>query len=186
MIKTRSESAEVVYADEEVIVLKAQELELLKQLALKNPRKRIRLCTHETPADILHEMFIVHTKGSYIRPHKSIGKPESFYIIEGQVDIVFFHNDGRLYKVISMGELKSGLPFYYRLSDQLFHTLIIRSEFLVCYEITTGPFLRSQTLFADWSVPDLNLSTLIEKDTYTIVENMFQKDHAMVRTMNIT
>ena len=50
-----------------------------------------------------------------------------------------------------MGELRSGKTFYYRLSEPIFHTLIIRSEILVFHEITQGPFLREQTEFAEWA-----------------------------------
>ena len=61
MIKSRSESSEVLYPDEEIVVVAQADLQELKSLALLNPRQRVRLCAHRSPNDRLHEMFIVHT-----------------------------------------------------------------------------------------------------------------------------
>jgi len=66
MIPVREESPEVLYAALEVVRLRWPDLEELKALALQNPRKRVRICTHRSPGDLLHEMFIVHTKAGPI------------------------------------------------------------------------------------------------------------------------
>lgn len=154
MIPVRKESDEVLYPAEDVVLVDSADLAEFKRLAMRNPRKRIRLCTHRAPSDGLHEMFIVHTSETYVRPHKHIGKAESFAIIEGRVDVVLFHDDGSIRQVVRMGEPGSGLPFYYRLSDPIFHTLLIRSEILVFHEVTQGPFLREQSVFAEWAPLD--------------------------------
>lgn len=151
MIPTRKESDEVLYPREEVVVVESADLTQLKRLALLNPRQRIRLCTHRTPGDRLHEMFIVHTSNCYVRPHKHLGKAESMAILEGEVDVVLFHDDGTIRQVIKMGDCSSGKLFYYRLSEPVYHTLIIRTQFLVFHEITEGPFLREDTVFPDWA-----------------------------------
>lgn len=151
MIPVRRESDEVLYPADEVVVLSGADLADLKRLALDNPRKRVRICTHRSPDEALHEMFIIHTRETYVRPHKHLGKAESFSILEGRVDVVLFYEDGEIRQIIPMGEPTSGLPFYYRLSDPIFHTLIIHSDFLVFHEITQGPFLRDQTVFAEWA-----------------------------------
>ena len=131
MISTRKESEEVLYAENEVVVFGKADLEELKRLAMLTPRKRIRLCTHRNPSDSLHEMFIIHTKDTIVPPHKHIGKTESFSILEGRVDVILFHDDGKVHETIRMGDPASGLPFYYRLADPIFHTLNIHSDFLV-------------------------------------------------------
>jgi len=114
------------------------------------------LCTHRNTEDLLHEMFIVHTRDAYIRPHKHLGKPESFHIIEGTVDVFVFEEDGRVREVIKMGEYLSGRPFYYRINDPLYHTLIIRSDVLVFHETTSGPFNRADAIFAPWAPEESN------------------------------
>ena len=150
MISTRKESEEVLYAANEVVVFGKAGLEELKRLAMLTPRKRIRLCTHRDPSDSLHEMFIIHTKDTIVPPHKHIGKAESFSILEGRVDVILFHDDGKVREAIRMGDPASGLPFYYRLADPIFHTLAIHSDFLVFHEVTSGPFQRDKTIFASW------------------------------------
>ncbi len=151
MIKIRKESIEVLYLEEEVVAVNAADLGELKRLALQNPRQRVRLCTHRTPADALHEMIIVHTPACYVRPHKHVGKSESMTVLEGSVDMVLFDEDGSIRDVIPMGAPGSGRIFYQRLSDPIYHMLIIRSEFLVFQETTGGPFLRENTVFPDWA-----------------------------------
>lgn len=151
MIKTRRESAEVLYPDEDVVFIAETDLDELKQLALLNPRQRVRLCAHRTPTDRLHEMFIVHTSDCYVRPHKHPEKAESMAILEGGVDVVLFHEDGSVRQIIQMGAPGSGKVFYQRLSDAIYHTLIIRTEFLVFHEVTEGPFFRENTVFPAWA-----------------------------------
>jgi cupin fold WbuC family metalloprotein len=151
MIPTHKESDEVLYPLEEVVTVESADLAQLKRLALLNPRQRIRLCAHRSPGDRLHEMFIVHTSDCYVRPHKHLGKAESMAILEGEVDVVLFHDDGTIRQVIRMGDLNSGKLFYYRLSEPIYHTLLVRSQFLVFHETTEGPFLREKTVFPDWA-----------------------------------
>lgn len=151
MIKIRIENHEVLYPDQDVVTVSAADLEELKRLALLNPRQRIRLCAHSAPNHPLHEMFIVHTQDCYIPPHKHLGKAESMAIIEGEVDIVLFDEDGSLQQTIQMGAPKTGKIFYQRLPESVYHTLIIRTPFLVFHETTEGPFLRENTVFAEWA-----------------------------------
>lgn len=147
MIPVREESPEVLYAAVDVVRLIWPDLEELKALALKNPRKRVRICTHRSQEDLLHEMFIVHTKHTAIPVHKHLDRAESFTVLHGRADLILLHDDGKKRETISLGEPKSGLPFYYRISEPIFHTLNIHSEFLIFYEATTGPFKNSGTVF---------------------------------------
>ena len=146
---------EVLFADEQIIKVGQQDIEFLKENAGYNQRKRMRLCTHRDVDDRLHEMFIVHTKDTYVRPHKHLDKSESFHIIEGFVNVVVFDEAGNIVEVIKMGDYSSGRRFYYRISNPYYHTLLITSDFLVFHETTNGPFRRSDTIFASWA-PDEN------------------------------
>jgi cupin fold WbuC family metalloprotein len=154
MLNVRIENPEVLYLEDEVVLIKKIDMHELKMLAIKNPRQRIRVCTHRTHGDSLHEMFIVHTKDCYVRPHKHIKKVESMTVLEGWVDMILFNDDASIRSVVSMGTPDSGKTFYHRLSDEIFHMLIIRSEFLVFHEITEGPFLRERTVFPSWAPSD--------------------------------
>jgi len=154
MLNVRIENSEVLYPEDELVLLKQMDMQELKKLAIMNPRQRIRICTHRSPDDSLHEMFIVHTKECYVRPHKHIGKVESMTVLEGRADMILFNDDSSISSKVSMGAPNSGETFYQRLSDEIFHMLIIRSDFLVFHEITEGPFLRERTVFPPWAPSD--------------------------------
>lgn len=151
LMKTRVESPEVFYPGEEPVVVGASEIEQLKRVALASPKKRARLCTHQNPADDLHEMLIVMPHDAYVRPHRHLAKAESFSILEGEADLVLFHDDGAVRTVIPMAPHGSGKAFYYRLTQPVFHTVIVRSDLVLFHEVTEGPFRREQTEYASWS-----------------------------------
>lgn len=154
MIKVRRENVEVLYPDEDFSVVSSGDIEELKRLAVLNPRRRIRLCAHRTPSDKLQEMFIVHMRGCYVRPHKHLNKVEAMAVIEGAADVVLFNEDGSIRDVFPVGGVGSGKVFYQRLDQPTYHTLLIRSEFFVFHEITEGPFIRENTTFPDWAPAD--------------------------------
>ena len=153
---------EVLYAVDRFIKVGYKDIKLLKVKSLDNDRKRIRLCTHKDVEDNLHEMFIVHAQGTYVRPHKHLNKAESLHIIEGLIDLIIFDDEGNILEVVRMGDYSSGGEFYHRISDSCYHTMLIRSEFLVFHEVTNGPFKRSDTVFPRWA-PDETDSTAIKE-----------------------
>jgi len=152
-MRTKQQNLEVLYSDEPIVKIQRSDMEFLKQKSCSNDRQRIRLCTHKDVDDKLHEMFIVHGKDAYVRPHKHLHKSESFHVIEGEVDVVLFDDSGNITEVIKMGEYSTGRNFYFRIAEPYYHTLLIRSDILVFHETTNGPFNYSDTVFADWS-PD--------------------------------
>ena len=154
-MRVRKFNEEVLYGDEAVVKVSRADMESLKERAQLNPRKRVRLCAHKDIDDKVHEMLIVHTKDTYVRPHKHLTKSESFHVIEGSVNVVIFDEVGGIAEVIQMGDYSSGRRFYYRLSEACYHTLLISSDFLVFHETANGPFRRSDTIFASWA-PDEN------------------------------
>ena len=156
------QNAEVLYTNDLITVAAQSDIEELKLLSTFNTRKRIRLCTHLNQMDLLHEMIIVHEKTAYVRPHKHPGKSESTHIIQGIVDVVLFDDEGRINKVIRMGDYASGKPFFYRMAMPIFHTLIIRSEVLVFHETTNGPFDRTSTLFAPWAPEETDMNSVVD------------------------
>jgi len=160
--KYHQQNVEVLYTKDTSTTADQSDVEHFKKLSSSNPRKRIRLCTHPNQGDLLHEMLIVHEKSAYVRPHKHPGKSESIHIIEGFVDVVLFDDEGRIERVISMGDYASGKTFYYRMATPVFHTLVIRSEVLVFHETTNGPFDRTATLFAPWAPEDADLNSVVD------------------------
>ena len=148
---------EVLYTVDAITDVNGHDIELLKVKASKNKRKRIRLCAHNNTNDTLHEMLIIHSKGTYVRPHKHLSKSESFHIIEGHLKIVIFDDAGSIEEVINMGDYASGNVFFYRLTDKYFHTVIPLSDVVVFHETTNGPFKHEQTIFASWAPEEDNI-----------------------------
>lgn len=152
-VEYRKINDEVLYPDGKFVGLKASDLAFLRTQAARNPRKTIRLCAHQSVEDKVHEMFIVHGRDTYVRPHRHLNKTESFFLMEGEADAVFFSDDGKVVRRIAMGAPGSGKQFYYRLCEPLYHTLIIRTETISFFEVTGGPFAAEDTQFPPWA-PD--------------------------------
>jgi len=150
-MKWKQLSDEVYAATSPIVGVNYNDIKLLKEKITTCKNNRIRICAHQVSADNLHEMLIVITKGSYIRPHKHMNKSESFHIIEGLLDVVIFDDEGKIKKIIEMGSPTSGKNFFYRLSDSHFHTLILKSDLVVFHETTNGPFQKEDTIYASWS-----------------------------------
>ena len=149
----RAQNPEVFYSDAAIVTASDIDIAELKRIAAQNPRLRSRLCTHPDPSSGLHEMLIVHHREAYVRPHKHVGKPESFFVIEGSARVVIFENDGQIRDVFDMAPYGSGKLCYYRMPDEVFHSILITSEWLVFHETTAGPFDPTRTIFPVWA-PD--------------------------------
>jgi cupin fold WbuC family metalloprotein len=149
----RKVNDEVYYLDRPGVPVGEADLDELIRLAADNPRRRARLCTHQGPDSLLQEMFIVHGRSCYVRPHKHLDKEECVTILLGEVDIVLFDDDGNVTEVVRLGARDSGRPFSCRMVLGVYHMFLIRSETLVFCEATTGPFDRDKMVFAPWS-PD--------------------------------
>lgn len=166
-VNLRRINNEVFVADEPIVRLGAEHLAFLKQQALSSERKRARICTHRSNEDPLHEMLLAICANSYIHPHKHNKKVESFYIIEGLVDVVLFNDMGSIIDVVELGGLATGKNFYYRLSDSLFHTLLIHTDFLVLHEVTNGPFVQNETILAPFAPQENQV-----KEVHAYVNNL--------------
>lgn len=142
---------EVFIAKDEVIKITPSSVQFVKKKALHNLRKRARICFHKDSSSLIHEMLIALTNECYIRPHKHTHKSESFHVIEGEIDVIIFNDDGTIKETIRLSDYNSGKKFYYRLSEPLYHTVVIKSAVAVFHETTNGPFNREETIFAPWA-----------------------------------
>ena len=147
----RAVNDEVFIATGGIVQVRAEDVALVKAKGTTNARKRARLCAHPGPDDKLHEMLIVLDRGTYIRPHRHGSKAESFHMVEGELDVVIFHDDGAVREVVRMGPYSSGKAFYYRVMEPCYHSVLIRTPFALFHETTNRPFNRTDTEFAPWS-----------------------------------
>lgn len=144
-----------IFCNEDIIEIKKEDMARLKKEALKSSTRRARLCLHKSHDDKVHEMVIAFCRDSYTQPHRHLKKSESFHIIEGEMEVLLFDNEGKVIRRIKMGPVGSSLTFFYRLSINLWHTVIPLTEFVIIHETTSGPFIERQNEFADWSPKSL-------------------------------
>lgn len=160
----------IFYADEQIIKVNRQDVEFLKEKAHVSKTVRSRLCMHKNVDAKLHEMFIVHFRDTYVRPHKHLTKSESIHIIEGLADLIIFDNEGEITDVVSLGEYNSGEYFYYRMDEDFYSTIMINSDICVFHETTKGPFDRQKnTVPAAWS-PSVEEHELVKKYMHNLRE----------------
>ncbi len=163
---------EVLYTRQVITKVGPEDMELLKSMAAQNCRQRIRLCSHPDVNDSLHEMLIVHAKGNYVQPHLHRKKSESFHIIEGQLAVILFDETGGVKEIVRMGPVADGGVFYYRLSTELFHTVLPLSDFVIFHETTNGPFRREETVFASWApAEDMATATDFVQELFSLAKN---------------
>lgn len=144
-------NSEVFHSKDNFFSLSKEDIKKLISLADNTSRKRVRYCSHSSEHDLLHEMVIVHPRDAYVRPHKHINKIESMLVIDGELDYIMFDDNGNVENIVSMGDYESKKPFYQTIRQEKFHSLIIKSKWLVFLEITNGPFDKKDTIFAEWS-----------------------------------
>jgi cupin fold WbuC family metalloprotein len=154
MDRLRWESPEVLYCEDEVPRLDADDVEALRGHATRGRRGRARICAHRNRGDALHEMFIAMDAGGYVRPHRHLGRAESFHVVSGAATIILFEDDGTARARLRLGDLASGRTFYFRLDRPVFHSLVVEAAPFVFHETTTGPFNPATSQGAPWAPED--------------------------------
>jgi len=146
---------EVYVADQPILAIGESELVFLQNNVDATARKRTRLCVHQDSEEPLHEMFVTYTSKTYMRPNRH-PKDESLHLLEGNADLILFDESGGVTEIVQLnGDPASGSPFYCRIPQGIYHTMLMRSDHLVIHEGITGPFRPgTTTVFAPWSPPE--------------------------------
>ncbi len=149
----RAQNPEVYYSDAAIVTADDDVIAELKRIAAQNPRLRSRLCTHPDPSSGLHEMLIVHHREAYVRPTSTSGNRNRSTSSKAPPASWFSTTTAQIRDVLDMAPYGHGKLCYYRMPDQVFHSILITSEWLVFHETTAGPFDPTRTEFPDWA-PD--------------------------------
>lgn len=150
-MKLKSENPEVFYFTDQRNFLEKKDLENLIVLGKKSQRGRAKYCLHENSDSMLHEMFHVHYLNTYTRPHKQIDKSTSLHLISGNMDLYLFDDKGSVIDLVSLGDYKTELPFYFCAPKNTYRTLVVKSPVVLFHEIRLGPFDKQDTIFAPWA-----------------------------------
>jgi len=144
----------IFHNDQPIIEVGINWFDRLRATAQTSPLRRSRLCLHHSPDDPLHEMIICFCRDTIIRPHRHLTKSESFHVIEGELDVLFFDEYGHPERRVAMGPVNSGRTTVYRLDAPSWHSVIVHSPFAIIHEVTNGPFVAEQSDFAAWAPED--------------------------------
>jgi cupin fold WbuC family metalloprotein len=150
MLTLDMKTTETYEAKDRVVSVGEEELAFLREAIQKSPRRRSRICTHRSVQEKLHEMFVIYSNDTFVRPNKHVGKDESVFVIDGAADFLFFDDAGAVTQVVEMGDVASGKAYFCRVPSGIFHTIIMRSPQIMLFEATPGPFNPAETLYADW------------------------------------
>ncbi len=140
----------------------------LKSSAKKNASNKYRVCAHQ-PRDKIHEMFIFHEKDYFVKPHKHINKTESLFILKGSIDYIIFDKLGTIVNLYKLNDRDHKKFLFIRVSPGTYHSIIIKSKYAIFYEVTSGPFYKRDTIFANW------YDTKLQNEYYLELKNQVKK-----------
>ena len=126
--------------------------ELIADLVAKGAGtgKGIRLCLHEGPDALLHDMIVVQYAGQCFRSHKHLEKDESYHMIEGEMGVVIFDDEG---KVVDACRMDTSNTMVYGVGTGMYHTNFPLTDVVVYHESRPGPFSPGDSVFPPWG-PD--------------------------------
>lgn len=147
--------APLIQNDDDIFVLTEIALSKLKVLAQESIYNRARINVHHDSVAKVQEMIIALTQNCIFQPHRHNNKSESFHIIEGEMFILIFNDDGTLEEKILLSanepsdiHVKRGR--YYRLDSSYWHSVLPVTELVVFHETTTGPFIPNEAELAEF------------------------------------
>ncbi len=143
---------EVFDNDRDVVCVGERWIRDLKNAAAASPRRRARLRLHHENSDAVQEMIIALCRDLLFAPHRHARKTESFHLIEGELYVLVFEDDGSVRHAIHMGPPGSGRQYCYRLCEPAWHAILPKTDFVVFHETTAGPFQQdTASQFAPWA-----------------------------------
>ncbi len=141
---------EITKNSEEMLFINHKMVERIKDEALQSPRQMARLLMHLSHEDPVQEMLIAMGRDCAVTPNSSIGQSESLQLVEGELLLVVFDENGKVMQQIEMAPPGNNKIFLYRLSSTPWHTMIPLTEIVVVHETLQGPFKKSSDPLPDW------------------------------------
>jgi cupin fold WbuC family metalloprotein len=126
---------------------------LLEELATKaalSPRQRAHYNIHASADDRVQRFGVVARPNAYFRPHRHATKSELAVLLDGQVDVLVFDEDGRVTARYGIGDGKDSMA--YETPERTWHTLVSGPGGCAFLEIKEGPYdAATATEFAAWA-----------------------------------
>lgn len=123
--------------------------------ASESSRRRLNYNFHSGPADNPHRFLNVMLRGTYIQPHRHLSPPksETFLVLEGAADVILFDEQGNITARHRLGGAsQQGRIWGIDLPPGVWHTIVARTERVICFEVKPGPWDPSTDKeFAPWA-----------------------------------
>ena len=149
-----NKNIQVIHSKKDKFSLSSKDINSYIDYFKKNNLENFRFCCHKNVKDKLHQMFILHKKNYYIRPHKHLNKIETVVILKGKIQFIRFNSKGNINEVVNLSSTNSlNTRFFVSVPKNSFHMMMIKSPVAVFLETTLGPFKKKDTIFPNWS-PD--------------------------------
>jgi len=113
-----------------------------------------RLLMHQGADDPFQEMLIVHPRGMRYMPHRSNQAVRSYYLLDGELVIILFDEDGAIHEHARLRDATLGGPFLIRFAEHRYHAVIVLSETATFVETAPGPFTGTE--YPPWAPTDMN------------------------------
>ena len=123
----------------------------LKQKAAESPRRRANFNVHKSYTDMVQRLFIAMMPDSYVRPHRHVQahKWEFFMVMEGELDILFFNDEGVVTERVTLAA--NGETSGIEIPPNTWHATVCSSP-VVFMEVKQGPYeVTDDKGFANWS-----------------------------------
>ena len=147
----KQKSGEVFYPErtEELVLLSTDSCDNLRAAGKTYGTGKARYCCHVNEQSQLHEMFIYHESGTVIAPHKVSSGSESYLMLEGCLDLVFYSDEGELKQVIRLSPFGGSENFFVRIPNPVFRGIVVVKDTLFI-EVKEGPFGLDRVIWASW------------------------------------
>ena len=141
---------EVIKNSEELLFINNELVEQIIEEASQSQRHMARLLMHFDHESPVQEMLIALGRNCAVMPNRSVGRSESLQVVQGELLLIIFDDNGNVIKRVEMGPAGSGKVFLYRLSSTPWHTMIPLTKMVVVHEALEGPFKQSSEPLPDW------------------------------------
>ena len=155
---------EVIKNSEELLFINNDIIEQIIEEASQSQRHMARLLMHFDHEDPVQEMLIAMGRNCAVMPNRSVGRSESLQVVQGELLLIIFDDNGNVVKRVEMGPAGSGKVFLYRLSSTPWHTMIPLTKMVVVHEAIEGPFKQSLEPLPDWVPGDSESLKLFLKE----------------------
>lgn len=154
---------------EKYVTVLGEDIEKLGQDIETDHGKTYRVCAHRSHDSQIHEMFVSHSAGTVIPPHKRSEGSESYLMIRGEMLIIFYDDNGVIDHFIKLDSKGHDSVRYVRLEEPLFRGIhiVVDSIFL---EVKLGPFENESVVWANWGT-ETDLLNRVRDDSVMLFES---------------